>query len=135
MEKASKPLAMGKKRMKHFLISLVISLFVFSACSTKPCREVNMTGVPENIQATNTTKNILVYKYDGTKQCGEGQEITLDAMSRQLRDIKIISMSKKHDGMMRIQVCGAPTGHANVYEILDTDASKAKNYGFLPWKF
>ena len=135
MEKTFEPLAMGKKRMKQLLAITIMSIFVFAACSTKPCREVNMAGVPENIQTTNTTKNILVYKYDGTKQCGEGQETTLDAMSRQLRDIKIISMSKKHDGMMRIQVCGAPTGHANVYEILDTDASKAKNYGFLPWKF
>lgn len=135
MEKAFKPLAMGKKRMKQLFTILAMSIFVLAACSTKPCREVNMTGVPENIQATNTAKNILVYKYDGTKQCGEGQETTLDAMSRQLRDIKIISMSKKHDGMMRIQVCGSPTGHANVYEILDTDAAKAKSYGFLPWKF
>lgn len=94
-----------------------------------------MDGVPESIQATAASKNILVYKYDGTKQCNEGQEISLDAMSRQLRDIKIISMSKKHDGMMRIQVCGAPTGHANVYEISDKDLPKAKSYGFQVWKF
>lgn len=94
-----------------------------------------MSGVPASIQEKSSSKNVLVFKYDGTKQCGEGQEISLDAMSRQLRDIKIISMSKKHDGMMRIQVCGAPTGHANVYEISDKDLAKAKSYGFQQWKF
>lgn len=119
--------------MKYIL--MLSSFLIVAACSNKPCREVNMEGVPESIQTTNTTKNILVYKYDGTKQCGEGQEITLDAMSRQLRDIKIVSMSKKHDGMMRIQVCGSPTGHANVYEISENDSGKAKSYGFQPWKF
>jgi hypothetical protein len=126
-------MAMGET-MKIFL-SLIAMVVVCGACSTKPCREVNMTGVPESIQATSESKNVLVYKYDGTRQCGEGQEITLDAMSRQLRDIKIISMSKKYDGMMRIQVCGSPTGHANVYEILEKDLAKAKSYGFQPWKF
>lgn len=120
--------------MKKFIL-LTVVLFVTGACSSKPCREVNMAGVPESIQTTSSSKNILVYKYDGTKQCGEGQEITLDAMSRQLRDVKILSMSKKHDGMMRIQVCGAPTGHANVYEISDKDTEKAKSYGFQIWKF
>jgi hypothetical protein len=120
--------------MKRIFI-LFASFFFIAACSNKPCREVNMTGVPESIQATSSNKNILVYKYDGSKQCGEGKEITLDAMSRQLQDIKIVSMSKKHDGMMRIQVCGAPTGHANVYEISDKDLNKAKSYGFQLWKF
>jgi hypothetical protein len=127
-------MAMGEKTMR-LTILLLLSLMTIAACSAKPCREVNMEGVPESIQATSAKKNILVFKYDGTKQCGEGQEITLDAMSRQLRDIKILSMSKKHDGMMRIQVCGSPTGHANVYEIAEADAGKAKSYGFQIWKF
>lgn len=133
MGKARESMALGEKKMKHVI--LLMAFFVCAACSTKPCREVNMQGVPENIQATSESKNILVFKYDGSKQCGEGQEITMDAMSRQLRDIKILSMSKKHDGMMRIQVCGAPTGHANVYEISEKDLSKARSYGFQPWKF
>lgn len=94
-----------------------------------------MTGVPENIQNKVVTKTVLVFKYDGSKQCGEGKEITLDTMSRQLQDIKIVSMTKKHDAMMRIQVCGAPTGHANVYEISDKDLKKAESYGFKLWKF
>ncbi len=119
--------------MKILVYTLIA--FTLAACSSKPCREVNMDGVPESIQTTNAAKNILVFKYDGTKQCGEGQEITLDAMSRQLREIKIISMTKKHDSMMRIQVCGSPTGQANVYEISSTDLDKAKSYGFQLWKF
>lgn len=133
MEKTIVSMAVGEETMRYIILASV--LFLMSACSSKPCRDVNMDGVPQSIQQKSAAKNVLVYKYDGTKQCGQGQEITLDAMSRQLREIKIISMSKKHDGMMRIQVCGAPTGHANVYEISDADVNKAKSYGFLPWKF
>jgi hypothetical protein len=128
-------MVLGEKIMFKVFLTLLVAVLLCGACSTRSCREVNMAGVPESIQATSESKNILVYKYDGTKQCGEGQEITLDAMSRQLRDVKIISMSKKHDGMMRIQVCGSPTGHANVFEILEKDLAKAKSYGFQLWKF
>lgn len=123
--------------MKCLVTILVLALVgtASAACSSKPCREVSMDGVPAEIQAKNESKNILVYKYDGSKQCGEGQELSLDAMSKQLRGVQILSMSKKHDGMMRIQVCGTPTGHANVYEISDKELERAKSFGFKPWGF
>ncbi len=121
--------------MKLIMIAISVLALNASACSSKPCREVSMEGVPAEIQAKTESKNILVYKYDGSKQCGEGQEISLEAMSKQLRGVKVISMSKKHDGMMRIQVCGTPTGHANVYEISDNDLEKAKSFGFQLWNF
>jgi hypothetical protein len=114
---------------------LIVSLFLVAACSNKPCHEVNTDGIPENILKSQGPSKVSIYKYDGTKQCGQGQEISLDAMSKQLRDIKIISMTKKHDGQMRIQVCGAATGYANVYEISEKDLKKAKTYGFQLWGF
>lgn len=125
-------MAMGKN-MKFIVI--ILSLMIFTSCSSKPCREVNTTGIPEEFKNPVSKKSVFVYKYDGTKQCGEGQEVSLDAMSKQLQNIKILSMTKKNDGMMRIQVCGAPTGQANVYEIETENLKKAKDFGFQEWKF
>jgi uncharacterized lipoprotein YajG len=125
-------MAMGKN-MKFYILTL--SLFIMTSCSSKPCREVNTKDIPEEFQNPVSKKSVFVYKYDGTKQCGEGQEVSLDAMSKQLRNIKILSMTKKNDGMMRIQVCGAPTGQANVYEIEAENLKKAKEFGFQEWKF
>ena len=119
--------------MKHIIAITLLTLFC--ACSTTPCRAVRTDGVPESILKNDAQKNVLVYKYDGTKQCNQGLEISLDAMSRELRDIKIISMSKKNDGQLRMQVCGAQTGAANVYEISEKDFKKAKSYGFSLWTF
>jgi hypothetical protein len=44
--------------------------------------------------------------------------------------IKVLSAAKQPDGMMHTQVCGAPTGMANTYEINSTDLKKAEKLGF-----
>jgi hypothetical protein len=130
--------ASSKAKFRNFTKSSVFVLlamsFLIISCSNKPCKEVSTENVPEQF-LNKKSQNVFVYKYDGTRQCGQGQEVTLDAMSRQLREVKIISMSKKNDGVMRIQVCGAPTGNANVFEILSQDQSKVLKYGFQIWKF
>lgn len=128
-------MAMGENMIQILLLTLSIAVASTLGCSSKPCREVSMKGVPEEIKNPTAKKVSHVYKYDGTKQCGEGQEISLEAMSKQLENIKVLSMSKKNDGMMRIQVCGAPTGQANVYEIDTENLAKAKKLGFQEWKF
>lgn len=80
--------------------------------------------------------SVHVYKYDNSRQCGQGSKaISLEEMAKQLKNIKIISQSKKNDGMMRIQMCGAPTGEANVYEIDQKDLKKAVKLGFREWKY
>lgn len=94
-----------------------------------------MDNVPEEYRNAQMGHKVLVFKYDGTKQCAQGVEISLDVMSKQLQNIKILSMSKRNDGMIRVQVCGAATGHANVYEIEQKELEKAKSYGFSEWKF
>lgn len=78
---------------------------------------------------------IFVYKYDGSKQCEPGTGTELKTMSAELSSVKIFSMSKKSDGQIRIQVCGALTGMANVYEISSGDLAKAEALGFKKWSF
>ena len=75
-----------------------------------------------------------IYKYDGSRQCGQGKPLNLDEMAKELKGITILSQENKNDGMMRIQMCGAPTGNANIYVIYQKDLKKAFRKGFREWK-
>jgi hypothetical protein len=78
------------------------------------------------------SKTAVVYKYDGTLQCGEGTEVPLDVMAKELTGagIKIESQRKSTDGLIHIAVCGSVTGSVNTYEIASSDLDKALDMGF-----
>lgn len=78
---------------------------------------------------------VKVYKYDGSLQCGMGKTIPLAEMQKELQGIHVYSSKNQNDGLMRTQVCGSATGHANVYEIDRADLSEAKKRGFKEWTF
>ncbi len=78
---------------------------------------------------------VVVYKYDGSLQCGQGKPVSVENMQKQLAGIQIFSAVKKPDGLMHIQVCGSGTGLANVYEIPAKDLKKAEAKGFKKWDF
>jgi hypothetical protein len=78
---------------------------------------------------------VWVYKYDGGLQCGMGQVISLEEMKKQFVDIRVYDQGKKSDGLMRIALCGSPTGQANRYQIHREDLDKAKQKGFELWTF
>lgn len=132
------------------ILTLVIFGFLFS-CSTRTCKP------NETIQSTDTTakvsqpvagettispitnmanqiKKIKVYKPDGSIQCEQGTGVKPEEMQKQLGDIKVYSADNKHDGLIRIQVCGHPTGNCNVFEINEADFAKAEKLGFKKWK-
>lgn len=75
---------------------------------------------------------VIVYKRDGSKQCGAGKTIPLTQMSRELssQSIKVVKEEHAHDGRMYIQVCGGPTGYINIYHIYKKDLKKALKLGF-----
>jgi hypothetical protein len=64
---------------------------------------------------------IWVYKADGTLQCGQGQEISLEEMRKELATFigerNILAGEKRTKPGMIIDLCGAPTGKVNAYEI------------------
>jgi len=73
-----------------------------------------------------------VFKYDGTLQCGQGKEISLETMAMELtnKGIKVTNSRKGRDGLTHITVCGASTGNLNVYTISAESLSQAKELGF-----
>lgn len=66
---------------------------------------------------------IWVYKFDGTIQCAPANEgeISLDAMKKELSELigedNILSQEKRRYPGAIIDLCGAPTGAVNAYEI------------------
>lgn len=120
-----------------FLLSFA---FIFlTACETTPCKrvsdntEVNVENhQPGSIQIP-MEKKIKVFKPDGTKQCGQGEKISILEMEKQLKGIKVYQAYNKNDGQMRVQMCGAPTGNANVYEIDFEQLEAAQKNGFKEW--
>lgn len=73
-----------------------------------------------------------VARPDGAKQCENTEGQSLDAGLEELKKAKIdvLESKKGDDGMMRIQLCGAPAGKENTYKIRRKDLAKARALGF-----
>jgi hypothetical protein len=89
----------------------------------------------ESMKPESKLDRVKVFKADGSLQCGQGKAIAASEMQKDLGDIKVYSSANKNDGMMRIQVCGSPTGNANVYEIDRKNLEAALKKGFKEWTF
>jgi hypothetical protein len=111
----------------------LLVLVMFLGCTSTHCRIKEI----EQLQAKqeNKPKTVKVYRYDGTLQCGMGKRIPLEEMQKDLKDIPILSAAHLNDGLMRVQLCGSPTGDANVFEIEDSKLERAKEFGFREWTF
>jgi len=116
------------------------AFFIVAGCAQHHCREIpklenRVVSPTAGEDGSGSQRTVLVYKYDGSLQCGQGKAIGLDEMARDLKGIRIISKQKRPDGLMHIQVCGSPTGIANVFEISESDLAKAERAGFKRWSF
>ena len=124
--------------MKNIFYVLIVAIYV-SACSSHSCKieertDIVMTGNEKVSSAKkDLTQRVFVYKADGSQQCGMGEKIDPNTMKKDLGKIEVFSVQNKHDGMMRIQVCGAPTGNSNVFEINQSDFETAIKLGFKKW--
>ncbi len=106
-----------------------------SACTTGQCRRDGTPVVADEGAKTISEEKlaneiISISKSDNSLQCGYNVGITLEVMAQELQGMTILKSEKKHDGLMRIQSCGAPTGMMNVYQIYRKDAKKAVKMGF-----
>lgn len=120
---------------------LVLTLFTLG-CASGNCRSNRETKVDEKKQgeivnqiSNNAQARVKVFKYDGSLQCGQGKAIPVAEMQKELAGITVYSAVNKPDGLMHIQLCGSPTGRANVYEIDKTSLEAAKKKGFKEWTF
>lgn len=111
--------------MKHKIsaVIFVVAALWLSGCASGYCR-TSKTPV----------QNVFVYKPDGSLQCGQGRAISPDEMGKELEAVKVVSVRKDNDGMLRPTVCGAATGQINVYELPYNQMGKALKLGFKELK-
>jgi hypothetical protein len=118
---------------------LILSFLFITGCNHKPCKieertDKVMTGNEKPSSSTkDLSQRVFVYKPDGSLQCGQGQKIELNEMKKQLGPIEVYSADNRHDGLMRVQMCGQPTGTCNVFEIKASDLDQALKLGFKKW--
>ena len=108
---------MQNRYLKRLVWLLTLTLM---ACSTGHCRRDGKEVIekvdpkPPKGYAEENLGSIKVAKPDGSQQCGMRAGVSLDDMAKeQLKGVKVLSSEKKHDGLMRIQSCGADTGMMN----------------------
>lgn len=125
-------------------VLLLVAFGGLTACTQGHCRRQSVQPAEakplEAKDATQPSKpsvqdRVLVYKYDGSLQCGMGKPVSLETMAKELTGTQIYSQVKKPDGLMHIQVCGSPTGQANVFEIPAKAQKSAEGRGFKKWSF
>ncbi len=78
------------------------------------------------------TPTLMVFNYDGSRQCEPGSGTALDVMANQLTraGVRVISARKGNDGRMHPMVCGGNTGVINIFEIKEQDIETARSLGF-----
>lgn len=129
------------RRLGFQSAGIFFSLLICFGCADGNCRSqakpADSKGAAVSADQTPKTANdsVKVYKYDGTLQCGQGKQISLADMQKELQGITVYSSQNKADGLMRTQVCGSSTGKANVYEIDRSNLTEAKKRGFKEWTF
>src|SRR5690606_38560620 len=105
---------------KLFIVALIATL---TSCASGHCRKTTVpmkpTGPTTSSSTTEPTQEGTewIYKYDGSLQCSQGNETSLEQAAQQLEGIEILAQEKRTDTLMRVQVCGQPTGRANAFKI------------------
>lgn len=124
-------------------------LLIGVACASGNCRvnqETEKRKKMESVQSPDMTPKdpgggmpdrpidrVMVYKADGSLQCGQGKGLSPEEMQKELEGVKVYSAINRHDGDMHPMACGLATGQVNVYEIARRDLDLAKRRGFKLW--
>lgn len=124
-----------------FVCGIIIALV---GCSTGNCRSKQIQAEQAGQEVTQPKENKLlpdptvterlrIFKANGSLQCSQGKSIEPATMAKELKEIPVYKSSVESDGKMRIQMCGAPTGNVNVFEIDKTNLERALGFGFTEW--
>jgi|GEM_PF-2452101 len=85
----------------------------------------------EKHTASAPSDSVLVFKYDQSVQCGKAGVAPARGVQRLANSgIEVKCSFKGHDGMMRPQACGRPSGNINVFEIPADSLATAIDEGF-----
>lgn len=118
---------------------LLACVCLTSGCADKPCREarrpeLDRTGDPENLASQQplprTPGRVWISRPDGSLQCQNGSGKSVSESARDLAGVVVYRRETRLDGLMRVQLCGTPTGRLHVFEIDERRLKEAERRGF-----
>ncbi len=117
------------------LISALACIFLIAGCASGQCKRDGTPVVADEEAKTISEQElaneiIVIGKSDQSLQCGYNIGMTITQMAQELEGIQILRTEKRHDGLMRLQSCGSPTGMMNVYFIYRKDVKKSVRLGY-----
>jgi len=83
--------------------------------------------------AASGANHIWVSRPDGALGCEPEKAQSIDAGRAELRKagVRVHDSRKTSDGMMRVQVCGTPSGAHNAYRITKKSLKRAESLGYV----
>lgn len=118
---------------------LALAFLSLAACTHGQCNNVPQrdkaaaeSAIINSSGKAEDTVTVQVYKETGEKQCGQQAGSHIDKVKEILikNKITVLDAKTQDDGMMHIQVCGAPTGQIHVFSIPKASAKRALGLGF-----
>lgn len=116
-------------------ISALACIFLLMGCASGQCKRDGTPVVADEGAKTISEQElaneiIVIGKSDQSLQCGYNIGMSIIQMAQELEGIQILRTEKRHDGLMRLQSCGSPTGMMNVYFIYRKDVKKSVRLGY-----
>lgn len=115
--------AMRRIQQANFLACALVILAMAGGCATqksdtRPSEGPQAKPTEPGPELSARKGNVWVVRPDGSKSCGVKKGITPKAAAQELESagVKVLKQRMGHDGLMRMQVCGADTG--NLVELL-----------------
>ena len=135
---------MEAKKSIFFCGLAIVLTVVLASCTTGNCRSEQVkreqagpeAAIPKEnklLPDPSQVERISVFKPNGSLQCNQGKTIDKAVMEKSLKGIRVYKSSVENDGKLRIQMCGAPTGNVNIFEIDKVNLEMAITLGFAEW--
>ena len=114
------------------LFAALLSTLLLNACTSTTPATHSALG---SHHKPSPHKSVWIAKDLELNQCEQrSAQDALDRAQQQLRQNQIATSSAycANDGMMRVQLCGAPQGKLGLYKIKQTKLAQAQALGFKP---
>ncbi len=113
----------------------IACVFLLVGCASGQCKRDGTPVVADEAAKTISEQElaneiIVIGKSDQSLQCGYNIGMSIIQMAQELEGVQILRTEKRHDGLMRVQSCGSPTGMMNVYFIYRKDVKKSVRLGY-----
>ena len=121
------------RSLRSLRVLPVLTVFAWVAWGAWNGAALAMSKSQSPSSSASSSKLIWVQKADGALSCESDQGQSLEVGQKELRKagVEVFASRKGTDGQMHIQMCGAPQGTYNFFEVRESDLPKALSLGFV----